>query len=272
MNYQTFQPQPDLDALIKCYWILEVPEDPNTQKQRIVPDGCIEMIFTLGDDVERCISDDEVITQPRAMILGQITQPFYIKPTGAVNTFAIRFYPYGFSNFVKVPIATLANKETPIADLFGEPAKELEKRIIAASSTEQRIKIAEDFLLGWLRNQTNVDDIVKTTIDTLLQTKGNASIHAILKDEMSKRRTLERKFSEQVGISPKQLGKIIRIQTALQMLLNDEPESLTKIAYESEYYDQAHFIKDFKEFTGINPKDFLTDDQMVLSTLFYSEE
>lgn len=73
-------------------------------------------------------------------------------------------------------------------------------------------------------------------------------------------------------MSPKQLGKVIRLQTALKMLLNQQSKSLTKIAYESEYYDQAHFIKDFKEFTGINPKEFLEDEEMALSTLFYSSD
>ncbi len=62
------------------------------------------------------------------------------------------------------------------------------------------------------------------------------------------------------------------MQTALKMLLNQQPENLTKIAYESAYYDQAHFIKDFKEFTGTNPGEFLGDDKMALSSLFYAED
>lgn len=102
--------------------------------------------------------------------------------------------------------------------------------------------------------------------------RGSTTINTILKEDLSKRRQLERKFLKQVGMSPKQLGKVIRLQTALRMLLNQQSESLTNIAYESEYYDQAHFIKDFKEFTGISPKDFLGDDKMLLSSLFYSKD
>jgi len=270
MKYETFQPHQDLASLINCYWTLEVPATDDPQRQRIIPDGTIEMAFILGDDIKRYTNDDDFILQPRAMVLGQTIDPFYIEPTGYVNTFAIRFYPYGFANFVSVPIKTLANKETPIELLFGEKtATKLEEDIIQATDTEQRIKLIESFLLKKLGEQTTVDNIVKSTIDALLETKGNTSISAILKEDGSKRRQLERKFVKQIGISPKQLSKVIRLQSALKLLLNKEGENLTNIAYESEYYDQAHFIKDFKEFTGVSPSAFLGNENMTLSSIFY---
>jgi hypothetical protein len=228
------------------------------------------MAFILGDDIKRYTAEHEFILQPRAMVLGQTIEPFYIEPTGYVNTFAIRFYPYGFANFVTVPIKELANKETPIGLLFGEKnAKELEQKIILATDVKQRISIIENFLIERLNDKSTIDNIVKTTVDALLSTNGNAPIKTILKGDLSKRRQLERKFVKQIGISPKQLGKVIRLQTALKMLLDEKTENLTSIAYESAYYDQAHFIKDFKEFTGTNPKEFLGNLHMALSTLFY---
>lgn len=269
MNYQTFQPHRDLESLISCYWTLEVPKTEETQRQRIIPDGTIEMAFILGDDIKRYTSEDSFIIQPRAMVLGHITTPCYIEPTGYVNTFAIRFYPYGFANFVNVPIKSLANTETPLAQLFEEKAaKKLEKDIICAADTKQRIKIIESFFLKKLSEQTTLDNIVKTTIDALFATKGSASINKILKEDLSKRRQLERMFVKQVGVSPKQLGKLIRLQTALKAMLNEE-ENLTQIAYQNDYYDQSHFIKDFKEFTGVSPKEFLGNKNMTLSSIFY---
>lgn len=271
MNYQTFQPHSDLKSLVKCYWTLEVPAEEASGKQRIIPDGCIEMAFILGDDIRRFTSENDFILQPRAMVLGQTIEPFYIQPTGYVDTFAVRFYPYGFANFVSTPINNLANKETPLGHLFGEDAaNDLEKNIIRSVDTQRRIAVVEDFLLNMLNEKTTVDNIVKTTIDALLSTKGSSSISAILKEDSSKRRRLERKFLKQIGISPKQLGKVIRFQAALRMLLNQKTGTLTGIAYESEYYDQAHFIKDFKEFTGTNPKDFLKNGEMALSAIFYT--
>lgn len=273
MNYETFIPAPNLAAIVKCYWILEIPGNIDTPKQRVIPDGCIEMCFILGDDIKRFTSESTFILQPRAMVFGQITQPYFVQPTGYVDTFAVRFYPYGFANVISQPIHELANKETPLSSLFEAPlAKTLEQQIIEAPTTSARINIIEDFLLRRLTDPSIIDHIVRSTIDLLSQRKGSVSISTILKDNPSKRRNLERKFSKQVGISPKQLGKIIRLQAALKMMLNEGGANLTQIAYESEYYDQAHFIKDFKEFTGVNPKEYLTDDQMILSSLIYSKD
>lgn len=270
MNYQTFKPHADLAALVNYYWTLEVPFDPSNEKQKIIPDGFIEMTFNFGDPIRRYVSEDDFILHPNAMIMGQRTKSYYIEPEGDVDTFAICFYADGFSNFVTTSIKTLADKETPIGVVFGEEiARELEQEMILGANTEQRIEIIERFLLEKLNEQSTIDHIVKRTVDALIATKGSSSISNILKEDLSKRRQLERKFVNQIGISPKQLGKVIRLQSALKMLLNEEGESLTNIAHENDYYDQAHFIKDFREFTGLSPKEFLGSENMELSSLFY---
>ena len=94
MEYQTFLPHSDLDVFVNCYWTLKVPASDAPQKQRIIPDGLIEMAFILGDDIRRYTSQDKYILQPRAMVLGQTMEPFYIQPTGYVDTFSIRFLPH----------------------------------------------------------------------------------------------------------------------------------------------------------------------------------
>lgn len=273
MKYETFPAHADLEAFVKCYWILEVPKSPDTQKQRVVPDGCLEMFFILGDDVRRYTSEEEYILQPRAMVLGQITEPLFIEPTGVVNSFAVRFYPYGFAPFTEIPLKDMANRETVLSKVFGdEVSEDLTQRIVNSTSTQQRIDIVERFLLDKLKEKIVVDNIVKSTIDAMLLTKGSQSITALSEGNASKRRQLERKFSQQVGLSPKQLGKVVRLQAALKMLLQENPGSLTSVALDSMYFDQSHFIKDFKEFTGVNPKDFFKDDAMALSSLIYSKD
>ncbi|PST83106.1 AraC family transcriptional regulator [Pedobacter yulinensis] len=273
MDYQTFKPGQELAALVKYYWTLEVPAGYSSEKQRIVPDGCIELAFIMGDDIKRYVSETGFILQPRAMVLGQILEPFYIQPAGQVKTFAVRFYPHGFANFSATPIQDLANRETALARLFGrETADELTNEVIHAPGTPQRIEIIEAFLLRRLQDSTTVDRLVKSTVHTLLASKGSLPIQAVLGEDLSVRRQLERKFRKQIGLSPKQLGKVLRLQAALKLLLNRENDTLTRVAYESAYYDQNHFIKDFKEFTGTTPKYFLAAGELMLASVFYSKD
>jgi AraC-like DNA-binding protein len=270
MNYQTYKPHKDLETIVKFYWTLEVPFDPKNQKQKIIPDGCIEMTFNFGDKIKKYISENDFILNPNAVVMGQRTKSYCILPVGNVNTFAICFYPIGFVSFVNTPLESLVDKETPIAELFEQnEANELEQKINQATGTQHRIEIVETFLLKKLNEKATITNIVKSTVDTLLKTNGSTSINMILKDDISKRRQLERHFKKQIGISPKQLGKVIRLQATLHMLLNQKSETLTSIAYEREYFDQNHFIKDFKELVGITPKEFLGNENMALSALFY---
>ncbi len=270
MNYQTFKPHSDLESIVKFYWTLEVPFDPKNQKQKIVPDGCIEMTFNFGDKIKRYTSENDFILHPNAMVMGQRTKSFYILPIGNVDTFAICFYPIGFVNFVRTPLEYLVDKETPISELFAEKeAYQLEQQMINAIDSQQRINIIESFLLNKLNEKNTISDIVKSTVDALLKTNGTTPIHAVLKDDISKRRQLERHFKKQIGVSPKQLGKALRLQATLQLLLNKKSETLTDIAYENNYFDQNHFIKDFKDLVGVTPKEFLGNEHMALSALFY---
>jgi AraC-like DNA-binding protein len=270
MNYQTYKPHEDLNSIVKFYWTLEVPFDLKNQKQKIVPDGCVEMTFNFGDKIKRYTSENDFILHPNAMVMGQRTKSFDILPVGNVDTFAICFYPIGFVNYVKTPLENLVDKEIPISELFGqEEACELEQQMINAIHSQQRINIIETFLLKKLNEKNTISNIVNSTVEALLKTNGTTPINVILKDNISKRRQLERHFKKQIGISPKQLGKAIRLQATLNLLLNKKSETLTDIAYESEYFDQNHFIKDFKDLVGVRPKEFLENEHMVLSALFY---
>ena len=269
MNYQTYQPHPDLSALVNFYWTLEVPYDPNNQKQKIIPDGFVEMTFNLADGIKRYTSENDYVVHPACMVMGQRTKSYFIEPLGNVNSFAICFFPYGFASFMNSPLENLVDKEMPISAFLKEAeAHKMEQNMINASDTKERIRIIEDFLLKKLQETNTIKHIVKTTVDALLSSDGKTNISALSENDQSKRRQLERHFKKQIGISPKQLGKVIRLQAALKMLLNDT-ENLTNIAYENDYFDQSHFIKDFKEFIGTTPSAFLGNEHMALSTLFY---
>ncbi|EOQ90561.1 DNA-binding helix-turn-helix protein [Leptospira yanagawae serovar Saopaulo str. Sao Paulo = ATCC 700523] len=273
MKYQTYPPHQDLSSMIQCYWTLEVESSESKEKQQIVPDGCMEMAFLLGDGIKRYVSETEFVMQPDAMVIGQITKPYTIEPEGYVNTIAVRFYPYGFSMIHNVPMFELSDRETDLRILFGEEkVANILKDLKNSKSTEDRIQCIESFLFSVLKQKSNLERVVHLVIESLTETRGSTSIVSFLDHDPAKIRDLERKFLKRVGVSPKTLGKVIRLQTALKLMLEDEPNSLTQIAYDSNYYDQSHFIKDFRSLTGLNPKQFWQDKRFQLSTLFYQKK
>ena len=271
MNYQTFEPNQDLAALIKCYWTLESPNEATPEKQTIVPDGCMEMIFHYGDLYRQYIENGNSIIQPKCFVIGQLTRPLEIEPTGETGIFSVRFHPGGFLPFATIPIKEMENTAVSLEKLFGEGGQEIEQKILKANSTTEKIKLIETFLLNRMADIETVDRILKSTVDTILTANGQLSVDELSKQSNINRRQLERKFSSTIGLTPKQLSKTIRLQATLKMLLNKKFTSLTALAYESEYYDQAHFIKDFRELTGFTPKEFYGDN-LKMSSLFYGTD
>jgi len=271
MDYNTYAPSSLLEAFVKCFWTLAAPATDEPERQRIVPDGCMEMIFHCGDLYKQYISPNETIVQPRSFLFGQITTPLEIEPTGSTNIFAIRFHPEGFMPFATLPIKEMENKAVPLETLFGKAGLQLETDILQAANSSARIAVAENFLQQQLATPQAVDFIARQSVAAMWQVKGQLSVDDLSEQLNINRRQLERRFATVIGLSPKQLAKIVRLQAALKMLEQRQFTSLTELAYENGYYDQAHFIKDFKEFTGMSPKQFYADS-LKMSTLFIGSE
>ncbi|MCJ8154160.1 helix-turn-helix domain-containing protein [Chryseobacterium sp. SSA4.19] len=271
MNYQTFEPDQDLTTFIRCYWTLESPKEETPEKQTIVPDGCMEMIFHYGDLYKQYLNNGNSIIQPRCFVIGQLTRPLDIEPTGETGIFSVRFHPEGFLPFTINSIKEMENTAVSLEKLFGKDGQEIEQQVLNANSILEKIKIVEKFLLDRLTDIENIDRIVKSTVETIITANGQLSVDELSTLTQVNRRQLLRKFSSAIGLSPKQLSRTIRLQAALKMLLNDQFSNLAELAYENEYYDQAHFIKEFKEFTGSTPKEFY-GTHLKMSSLFYGTD
>lgn len=271
MNYQTFEPDQDLAAFIKCYWTLESPKEETPEKQTVIPDGCMEMIFHYGDLYKQYLYNGNTIIQPRCFVIGQLTRPLEIEPTGETGIFSVRFNPEGFLPFTILPIKEMENTAVSLEKMFGKDGQEIGQQVLNANSTSDRIKLVEIFLLNRLTDIENIDRIVKSTVETIITANGQLSVDELSQLTQVNRRQLLRKFSSAIGLSPKQLSRTMRLQAALKMLFNDQFSNLAELAYENEYYDQAHFIKEFKEFTGSTPKEFY-GNHLKMSSLFYGTD
>jgi AraC-like DNA-binding protein len=271
MNYQVYNPSSELQSFVKCFWTLEDEGVEEPIRQRVVPDGCMEMIFHYGDLYRQYFEDGSSIIQPRSFIFGQITKYIEIEPTGYSGIVATRFFPDGLTPFLDTPVSALEDKAVSIINLFGEKAKVVEEKVMAAIDNPKRIKLIEEFLLSRLADPKTIDIVTKACVDVIFESQGQIGAGELANKMNINRRNIERRFTSVIGMSPKQLSRVIRLQTALKMLEQKKFSSLTSLAYENGYYDQAHFIKDFKEFTGISPKSFFADN-LRFAALFASAE
>ena len=264
LKYQTISPSSKLEAFIKCYWTLD---GSLIEKQRIIPDGCVEMIFHYGDLYKQYLEGENYIIQPRCFVFGQVTRALDIEPTGNTGIIAVRFHPEGFTPFCTLALSEIENKGIPLHQIFEKNGALLEQEVLNAENNERRINIIESFLLAQITKSESIDRIVQLSVKTLLSSKGNLSVKNLSANSDIHRRQLERRFSKSIGLSPKQLSKVIRLQATLKIFSNKNIGSLTEVAHEGGYFDQAHFIKDFKEFTGVTPKYFYSEN-LRLSALF----
>lgn len=271
MNYQTFKPENDLSALVKCYWTLDGPGEDSPQKQVIVSDGCMEMIFHYGDLYRQYLSSGESIIQPRCFVIGQLTEPLEIQPTGRTGIFSVRFHPDGFAPLSPISLKGMENQAVPLTTIFGGDVSVVEMQVLAAGSTEERIECVEAFLTARMLDERTTDYVVRAAVETILTANGQLPIDELSRRAGISRRQLERKFVSLIGMSPKRLSRTVRLQATLKAILSGDKPNLTSLAYDADYYDQAHFIRDFKEFTGMTPSEFYGEG-LTMSAFFYGTE
>ena len=267
MNYNSFEPSSALSAYIKCFWTLEDEAHPDPPKQRIVPDGCMEMIFQYGEPFRQFTDETNFIIQPTCFVFGQITRHLDIQPIGNTNIFSVRFHPAGFIPFSTFPPEQMENRAVPLSELFEAESSDLEKKMFSLTETSLKIKCVEDFLIKRLSQPEAADLIARRSVDLIMEVNGQMSVNELSEQVRVHKRQLERRFSKLIGLSPKELSRMIRIQSVIRSLMENNYENLTEVAYESGYFDQAHFIKDFREFTGESPGRFFSNN-LKMATLF----
>lgn len=235
---------------------MEGNELPGTQ-QRVFPDGCMELIFHYGDLFSRYHSDGSSVYQPRSFIHGQLTQFIEIGGNGVVGIFSVRFYPGGLKPFISLSSDELNNASINIMEIWGNDGRELEERMLHAKNNDERLQIIERFLLLKLRS-TTANKLVDQCVSAIDLCKGNININDLSLQLNISRRQLERQFIAATGLNPKQYARIARLQSVLTLSAQKKYSSLTELAYDSGFYDQAHFTNDFKAFTGLSPKQYFS--------------
>ena len=268
MRYEEFHPSQPLAQFIKCFWVLEGPAAPLADPERILPDGCTEIVFHLADPFDQHDSDGATGRQPLALLVGQMRHHLMIKPTGRVHVLGVRFWPGGAYPFLGVPQHEIAGHVIALDSILGAITRELHSRIADAPTPVASVRQVETILLERLKMPGLPDDGVLQSIGLILRSGGCVSVESLAANTGIGLRKLDRAFNARVGLTPKTLCRIVRFQRVFKMLEQRETgRDWLQIALDCGYYDQSHFIKEFTAFAGIGPTSYFAE-QNAMSELF----
>jgi AraC-like DNA-binding protein len=181
------------------------------------------------------------------MLVGQMDHHVTVHAGARVDVVGVRFHPTGAHPFFRFPMAEIANELVPLDDLVG-----LHHRLGSESSTEERKRALDAFLPAGYGNTSAHDPDLERAVSTVVRSEGRISVDALAAGMGVGPRQLERRFRERVGLGPKRFAKVLRFQSVFRRAFPDE-RRWAALALDCGYYDQSHFIRDFKSFTGRSP-------------------
>lgn len=258
MRFQFIRPSGILSRYIQHYWILEAKSAEGEITERVIPTGNIELMFHYGQPFCSRSGPGQTCIQPHSFISGISSSYSDVTTNGDSGVIAVTFFPFGACNFFPFPLLEIEDSLVSLRDIYNAEFREIEERINIAPSVEARVKIIEDFLFKQLCPLSSTDfSFLNHTVLLISKHKGTITASGLSRDLLVSPRSLERKFAAFLGKSPKQFLKIVRFQEIIKTMSLRKEIFLTELAFEQGYFDQAHFIKDFKSMSGYTPGEFM---------------
>src|ERR1044072_7136909 len=235
MNYCEIKPRSTLSRFVECFWTLE-SDAPATNPERILPDGCVELILNFGAEFSQHCEGRQQL-QPRNFLVGQMTGPILISPTGTVQVIGIRFHPGGTLPFLRLPLHEIADQVVELGALSSKLERDLLHATTRSASLSEKITAIEEFLTSELLSQKH-DQRLMMLAAGIVGSGGLVSVDQLANDAGISSRQLERRFLREVGLGPKLLARIIRFQQVFRAVEQCNSAWAT-VAIVCGYYDQV---------------------------------
>lgn len=250
MKFDKYFPTERLKPYIK-YFV--VSENERENEYKIFPSSGLVIGFQYKGQLAS-IKDNTESKLTSAGITG-ITDGYKIfKNSADIGTVLVYFTEIGFTHFSSNPANELFNLSLSLDDIFDKNrVSEVEEKLKIAIADKQRIKIVEQFFLSQLKN-IQTDKLIIEAIRLIYESNGTIRIKELNEKLCISQSPFEKRFRKIVGTTAKKFASIVRFNTVLDNM--NELQTLTKICYKNNFFDQAHFTKDFKQFTGDTPENF----------------
>jgi AraC-like DNA-binding protein len=262
LHYHQCAPEhPLLQKYVECvYWLTS----SESGSYFCIPNCKISLSFILKGKVHYLNQNGLLAQIPSCAIFGMVQEPVEVCVSSRLQEISIVFKPHGLHHFIGEPVDNLLGIDLMSLSTTGPQFEALYNQLGKNRDTDQQLKLIETFLLYKLI-EIQADSRIDKAIQQILQPDEVISIQAISEQLGITTRRLHSLFEQKVGISPKLCSQLIRFYTSLKYERNGSDESFARHAQALGYHDQAHFIRDFKRFTGTTPLKYfnnraLTDD------------
>jgi AraC-like DNA-binding protein len=253
---ETFVPPPPLSAFINQIWAYEGYEQPH-ELERVLPDGSMEIIINLAEDATRMYDpEDGSLSRsfPGSIVSGAHSGHFVIDTFEQRSVVGVSFKPGGAPPFLGLPAAELQDAHMPLDALWDATfVAVLRERLLEAGSMEARLAIAEEALLQQANGNLARHPAVTYALNQFQGVPQTRTVANVTEQVGLSPRRFIRLFDQEVGLTPKLYCRVRRFQKALRVIQAGRVTGWTDIALRCGYYDQAHLIRDFQEFSGLTP-------------------
>lgn len=239
LGFNAFLPHTYLRNWVQCYWTAQTSIPTTGFVENLYPDGGTGLIIDFTPNHLPTISINATQT---------LTQMHF---SGKLDRMGIRFQPGGIYQLLDIEVPAIIGSEFNSDYLEIKAIIDLQHRIAAANSIDQRLNALESWLLQQAHRRNAQTGLIQHLLPRLQFS--NESIDELSNQITISRRQLERKFREEVGLSPIQVKQFHRIRRARQIIMLHPETALTDVAQEVGFYDQAHFIRHFQKITGQTP-------------------
>jgi AraC-like DNA-binding protein len=255
MKYKEHLPHSSLQDYIKCFWILEREHTADNPTEEVTPDAFVELILNFGTPYVLQTEGREDREMPSAFLVGLQQKPLMFRSDGTVRLVSTRFYAWGTLPFFETQSKSSPNLGISLGNEWHDLFAKL-KPLVEADNYDDAVAGMEDFLIAKLLVSSIDLKQIESAAKMLHHQKGQFRIAELADYCNLSERQLQRVFRDSVGVSPKLLARTIRFEEIRRRLMFEPEANLTELAYEFGYTDQAHFIRDFKEFAGRTPGEF----------------
>jgi len=232
----------DLGLYVEHFWVVEWDlRGESPEQTETLPHPSVHMVFE---------------SNGRSRIIGPARQKCSTLLEGKGGVFSVKFTPAGFYPFVGVAVSRFADKTLRFCEVFGTHGDELDRAVLAQDADLSRIDVVESFLRSRLPEMDENVSRVSKIVYEVAKERGIVRVQDLVDRHGLNKRMLQRLFERYVGVSPKWVIQRYRLHEVAERLAEGEVVDGTRMAFDLGYFDQAHFIKDFKAIVGKTPAEY----------------